>query len=189
MSKLHYITILLLVILIAAFSNWLLRSFETEPLGIKKEVRHDPDYFIEQFIATQLDKNGKPRYRLEADLLNHFPDDDSIELTRLKLKLFREKLPAWSANADEGLVLEKGALIKLIGHVVMQRPPSPTESEIKLITSNLVIYPQKEYAETDAAVQITSANSIIEATGMKVYLADGRLELLSNTRGKYEISH
>ena len=189
MSKLHYITILLLVILIAAFSNWLLSSFETKPLGIKKEVRHDPDYFIDQFVATQLNQSGKPRYRLEADKLNHYPDDDSIELTRLKLKLFRVKLPAWTAEADEGLVLKKGTLIKLKGHVVMQRPKSRNEAAVKLVTRNLVIYPQKEYAETAAAVKITSADSIIEATGMKVYLADGRLELLSDTRGKYEISH
>jgi lipopolysaccharide export system protein LptC len=57
--------------------------------------------------------------------------------------------------------------------------------EITLLTRDLTIYPQREYAETGAAVTITSGRNEMQAVGMRLDLSDGRLELLSETKGKY----
>lgn len=188
MNKLHLVTIILLIILIGAFTNWLLTSFETKPLISPREIRHDPDYFLENFTATLMNEAGLARYKLIANRLEHFPDDDSIVIQQLTLHLYRNQLPEWTARADQGVVYDKGKRIELTNQVRLHRPATPENAEITLLTRDLTIYPQREYAETGSAVTITSGRNEIQAVGMRLDLSNGRLELLSETKGKYVIT-
>ena len=56
-----------------------------------------------------------------------------------------------------------------------------------LTTSALTLYPRRDYAETDQSVRIEAARSVTTAEGMKLFLNDGRLQLLSTVRGQYEV--
>ena len=188
MNKLQIVTVILLIILIGAFSNWLLTSFETKPLVSPREVRHDPDYFLENFTATLMNEAGLARYKMVGERLDHYPDDDSIEIRQLKLDLYRQELPDWNARADKALVLEKGERIELLGKVRLHRPGAPGEAAITLLTRDLTVYPQREYAETAAPVTITSGQNEIQAVGMRLNLASGKLELLADTKGTYVIT-
>jgi len=187
MNKLQIVTIVLFVILIGAFSNWLLTSLETRPLIRPEKVRHDPDYFLDNFNATVMNDSGKPRYKLKGKRLDHYPDDKSVAIQQLTMDLYRDKLPEWKVTAVQGLVYDKAQRIELLGKVTMHRPPTPEEAEITLLTEDVTIFPQREYAETDAAVTITSGRNEMQAVGMRLNLSDGRLELLSETKGKYVI--
>lgn len=188
MNKLQLLTVLLLIILIGAFSNWLLTSLDTEPLGIPKQIRHDPDYFLEDFTANVMTASGLPRYRLQGVRLEHFPDDDSILIQKLILQLFRNTLPEWTATAERGYIYDKGQRIELKGTVHLQRPAIASNHALELTTRDLVIYPEKEYAETEAAVNIISGKNTISAVGMRLDLSNGRLELLAKTQGNYVIT-
>ena len=53
---------------------------EEEPEERNYDQRHDPDYYIENFTATGLDKNGQRRFVIEAERMAHFPDDDTALL-------------------------------------------------------------------------------------------------------------
>ena len=55
-----------------------------------------------------------------------------------------------------------------------------------LTTSRLTVFPEKEYAQTQQAVRIDAANGVTTAKGMKAYMNDGRMLLLSNVRGQHE---
>jgi lipopolysaccharide export system protein LptC len=70
--------------------------------------------------------------------------------------------------------------------VLLQRqdPAAPTA---RLTTQALTLYPERDYAETAQSVRIQTAGSNTTATGMQVFLNDGRLELLSNVRGQHEL--
>jgi lipopolysaccharide export system protein LptC len=187
MTRLHLVSILLLIVLLGAFSNWLLTSFETQPLGLPKEARHDPDYFLDNFTATVMSAAGTPHYRLVAQRLDHYPDDGSIEIQALTLYLYRDNLPEWTVVAEQGRVLDKGEQIELLGEVTLHRPPGARQAEIAVLTRDLTVYPGREYAETAAAVTITSGESRMQATGMQLDLNMGLLKLLSATEGRYVI--
>jgi len=188
MNKLQIVSVILLVILIGAFSNWLLTSLETQPRILPREVRHEPDYFLQNFSATSMDKDGMAQHRLVADYLEHYPDDDTLVIRQLKLDLFRENLPPWTARANQGVVYERGERIQLSGEVELHRPATDRGEALTLQTEELTVYPQQEYAETDAAVTITSDRSDTRAIGMRLDTGKGLLELLSNTRGTYVIT-
>ena len=62
MGKLHYLTALLLIILLAIVSGWIFESIDKSPVLTKEKLRHDPDYFLKNFTATTMDNKGKPAY-------------------------------------------------------------------------------------------------------------------------------
>ena len=51
----------------------------------------------------------------------------------------------------------------------------------------MTVFPDKEYAQTQQAVRIEAANGVTTAQGMKAYMNDGRINLLSNVRGQHEV--
>jgi lipopolysaccharide export system protein LptC len=55
-----------------------------------------------------------------------------------------------------------------------------------LTTSRMTVFPDKEYAETSQAVKIEGDGGVTTANGMKAYLNEGRMLLLSNVRGQHE---
>ena len=192
MNRIRYIILFIIVVIIAATSSWLLKKVDNQPFNIVKPTRHDMDYFLTNFDATIMNEAGKPHYIVKGAYLEHFPDDDSIDIKQPKINLFRENLPPWNMDAEQARVLNKGKLIYLNGKVTMHRPSSKTkkgkiEPEINLTTSNLTIKVERNYAETNDAVHIQTEEHHLKATGMRVYLDDGRLELLSNVNGIYHV--
>ena len=56
-----------------------------------------------------------------------------------------------------------------------------------ITTSRATVFPDKEYAQTQQAVRIEAANGVTTAQGMKAYMNDGKIDLLSNVRGQHEV--
>ena len=189
MNRIRFILFFIIIVVIAATSSWLLKKVELQPFDIVEPPRHDMDYFLTNFNATIMNKNGTPHYILKGTRLEHFPDDGSIDITLLKMDLFRDKLSPWKAKSEQARILEKGKLIFLNGKVSMLRPKSASAPEIKLETRNLTINTDLDYAETRDAVHIQTEKHHLKATGMRVYLADDRLELLSNVDGFYNVTN
>lgn len=185
MSKSRYFLLLLFVISITWLSVWLLDTVSPLPRLEKKALRHDPDYFLEDFTATVMDSTGKPRYLLQATNMKHYPDDNSMALVKPRFRLYRDNLAPWRAKSDKGLIYETTRVIHLNGNVIMERDATQSEAPVKLVTRDLLIRTKEGYAETHALVKITSEQSKVTAVGMRLYLADGRLELLSNVQGSY----
>lgn len=186
MSRLHYFLILLFVIMLTAFGNWLLKSIEITTHHQEKALRHDPDYYLDQFTGKVFNADGSLHYKLDADHMKHYPDDNSVHVTMPVLQLFREPHPPWILTADEGLVLNDGDLIHLNGAVDITQPGT-SQTTMKLVTRDLRLYTDQDYAETDARVEISQGTSRTTAIGMHADLRLGRVELLSKTRGKYEV--
>ncbi len=186
MTRLHYLIILLAVVLIAAYSSWLLTAFKPKQQADQQAVRHEPDYFLEEATATVINAAGLPRYRLKAQKVEHYPDDGSVKLLQPRMRIHRkDKLPPWRITSEQGRILNRGDLIHLDGRVTMIRPASRRYAKAELFTRDLLILPQEEYAETDARVLLKSNGSQLRGKGIRVYLAEGRMELLAEGEGTY----
>lgn len=186
MTKHHYIFILVLLFAIIALGDRYLPSFEGLPLQPQQNATAS-DFFLENMSSTVMLKNGKPDYTLKAARLSHFANQDIVELSKVQFQLFRPAQSNWSANAQQGRIETREGIIHLKGKVILQRPATQTAEAIKLATPELHIYSKKDYAETTAAVQVDSGNNRITATGMRLYLKEGRIEFLSSTRGTYHV--
>jgi len=188
MNRARFIILFVIVIAIAATSSWLLKSVDILPAKTDEPIPHNMDYFLKNFNATVMNKEGKPHYNLIGDYLEHFPDDDSIDIVQPKIKMFREKLSPWKVKSNTARVLNRGKLIYLNGAVNMHRDASDKEPAVNLDTTNLTINLETDFAQTDEPVFIQTEKHRLKAIGMRVYLADGRLELLSSVKGVYHVS-
>ncbi|MBX2847714.1 MAG: LPS export ABC transporter periplasmic protein LptC [Acidiferrobacterales bacterium] len=114
-ESLLYISILGLVGLFGiALQNSLL---EEEPVDQNFNERHDPDYYIENFTATGLDKNGQRRFVIEAERLAHFPDDDTALLDYPHVIEYEIGFAPRHTYADSGWMNSTGDEILLTGNV------------------------------------------------------------------------
>ena len=58
--------------------------------------------------------------------------------------------------------------------------------EIHIETHDLRVLPREEYAETELPVSISTPESLTHATGMRAYLDESRVQLLSKVKTTIE---
>ena len=189
MTRLNLLIMLFAVLLIAAYSSWLLSTFKSVTQKEHTEKRHVADYYLDDITTTLMDAKGKPRYRLTAKRLEHYTDTDTIEITQPVLNIMKNKHQDWNIISESGVILNSGDEIHLQGKVTIKQEAHAKQPATYLYTRNLRIQVSKEYAETDEKVLIKRGGSKLSGTGMKLYLAESRLELLANGRGTYVVSH
>jgi lipopolysaccharide export system protein LptC len=90
---------------------------EDEPEIQTYNDRHDPDYYIENFTATGLDKNGQRRFVIEAERMAHFPDDDTALLDFPHVIEYEQGTAPRHTYADSGWMSSSGDEILLTGNV------------------------------------------------------------------------
>lgn len=184
MNKFYYLLVLLVVLAIALISRWLLTTVEAPTRRVAPEARHDPDYYLEKFKLTVYQPNGAPAYYLNADYMNHFPDDDTMDLTNPHIEYHDEEKQTWITTADAATAYQNIEVMQLTGNVKIQRQAQP-EQAVTITTQSLHLDFPKKHASTDAEVKIVAKNSSIEAKGMDVDLEAGQITLLSEARGHY----
>lgn len=186
MSKLHYLTALLIVILLAIASGWIFESIEKNPILTKEKVRHNPDYFLTHFTATTMDASGKPAYKVTAKHLEHYPDDDSMKLQSPFFSFYENNIKTWTAQSHEATVVKNGEKIHLSGNVVLNQIKISTKDIPAILTAEqLTIEPKKDIAYTKSKINLRKGKNTIDAVGMRADLNKGRIEFLSNTRSHY----
>ncbi|MCW8899059.1 MAG: LPS export ABC transporter periplasmic protein LptC [Gammaproteobacteria bacterium] len=187
MGKLHYLTALLLIILLAVVSGWVFESIEEKPVLTKEKIRHDPDYFLKNFTATTMDVTGKPAYQVKANYLEHYPDDDSMHLTKPFFLFYKDNQKSWTAQANAAQILNNSEIIHLKGEVVLNNVlNSSKNNEVMLLTAEqLTIEPERNIAHTESKIKLNKGTSYIQALGMRVDMDKNKIEFLSNTRSHY----
>ncbi len=177
---------LLLLVAAAVFSAWLLDRLDESAPPRHKAERHDPDYYMVDFVRTQMGLRGLPKNKLRADYMVHYPDDDTIELLRPNLEIYRDQQAPWHVLAERGWLSSDNEVVYLYGEVRIWRNSPDGERQLELITSDLKVLPKDEYAETAKAVTLLGPNTRYEAVGMRMQLGKGRLELLNEVKSRYE---
>ncbi len=186
MGRLHYFILLLLVILLAIISGWIFDSFDKKESGSKQTRQHVPDYFLREFEATSMNSKGEPAYRTMATLLQHYPDDNSMQLQQPRFWLYQKKQPAWYATALQATDYPQRGELQLAGKVQLrQLNPAAHRSPLQLEGEQLVIQADKNRLYSTEAVTLRQGNNTIAAIGMRADLKQQQLEFLSRTRTRY----
>ena len=185
MSKFRYVLIFVVVLVITIFTRWLLTSVEQPAELGEPKARHDPDYFISNFNATLYDKQGAASYRLIAHYLEHFPDDDTMEIQKLRLEYTDSANQDWVATSDRGTAYKDIEVLNMIDNVKVVRAPDEPANTMTLYAKDLKIDLIQRFAQTDNEVKIVGKNSTIDATGMLLEFDAGKLTFNARTRGEY----
>ncbi|MFN2308501.1 MAG: LPS export ABC transporter periplasmic protein LptC [Gammaproteobacteria bacterium] len=176
----------ILVIALAALSSWWLYHQVMQAPPAQEVQDQNPDAFADTIDLSSLDADGRLASRLWAKRMLHYPQDDSSTLEAPYLEVYRPDEPPWQVRARSGRISAGGAEIRLEGNVDIQRAGNATIRPVQITTTVMRVFPEREYAETDAAVTFRSTGLVARSLGMRAYLDQGRVELPARVRATHQ---
>lgn len=172
-------------LLVAALGYWNLNPQDSSTPAHDATRDNQIDFFAKNTYTVQYQADGKLHYELTAEKVEHIKTSDITLMTAPNMNLFRGTDLPWKIHSERGEVSPGGTEVELIDNVRVERTDAKGRPTV-LTTSRLTVFPDKEYAQTQQAVRIVAANGVTTAQGMKAYMNDGRMLLLSNVRGQHE---
>lgn len=158
---------LLLLTILAGLTYYLaeIASREQKTVPFDK-TKHEPDYFMSNFTLIKLNKDGKPAFRLLAENMQHYPDDDTNDFIKPSLVTLDASKPKVTITSERGKSRNRGDIIELDEKVVIIRAASRDNAQLSVRTEYLNIDTNNEFATTGLPVQITQGQSQISGVGM-----------------------
>jgi len=187
-SRISNLFPLVLMLALAAGSFWLERAVQAPQLDHSGRMRHDPDFVAEDFNITQMNAAGKPEYVLSATRMTHYPDNDSTDIVAPRLVQRQDKASPISIRSDRGQLFSRGREAKLYGNVLLVRAAGKGQSEMRVQTEYLDVFPDRDFARTDKRVLITQGDSRLSGVGMEFNNKTQQLALLSQVRGSFDVA-
>jgi lipopolysaccharide export system protein LptC len=175
---------------LAALTYWLDAQVQGPADRRDGSTRHDPDVFLDNFRAVTYDANGRPRETLAAKRAEHFPDDDSAQVTDPHLALTEAGRPTVTVVSEKARLTgdrENGyfeGAVRVHRDAEAQQPGSdhPT-GPITLTTDFLHVVPKEYRVDTDRAVTIEEPRGIIRGRGFTFDNKSKTVNLKSNVSG------
>jgi len=177
----------LILLAAAALSWWLSHGPEDLLFSPKPLLRHEPDYFLEDFSLTVAGDDGLPRYRMTGVSMTHYPDTDSALLQQPRLEITAAGGKLWIITAGQAQTEKNGEFVHLEEGVSIYRDGDDKASEIGLQTEVLDVYVAEDYAVTDRDVIIRQPYGVTRAQGMRINFPQRQLYLKSRVRGEYAL--
>ena len=173
-------------LLVIALIGWWAQQKEATQRRLETVDGRVPDYYLKDFRVTAMDEQGRPGHRLEARSLHHYDDEEDVaEVDRPLLHVFRDDGQTWVMRSQRAEVYDGGVSLWLQGAVAVSRQAVDDLPALAMDTRDVWVYPEREYAESSAVVEIHQGPSTTEGEGLRLDLKGGRVTLLSAVRGDY----
>ncbi|WP_444915729.1 LPS export ABC transporter periplasmic protein LptC [Microbulbifer sp. TRSA007] len=180
---------LILVILLISAGLWFSESPPEQFLGKRptpQQQNRAADLIIKGAETRRFDQAGNLAYRVDAEQITYFQFKrrDRANLKEPRMLFYTDDQPKWATRSKRGVAFNRGKRIVLSGDVQIDELPGP--NGIQLETPRITIFPDREFAETDKVVTISSGPNRTEGTGMRAYLKENRMEILSDVKSSYD---
>jgi lipopolysaccharide export system protein LptC len=186
-QRINFANLLLLLALtgVAALTFWLKESAAPPPSPTDEGLRHIPDARAENFVILRFDANGNLRYRLIADYMEHYPDDDSHQVRMPRLISYRSQSPEVSLSGKSALITEQGKRVLVQEDVVLTRAAFAGNPALIARTPELVVLPDEGKAFNQHPVRITQGENWLTGVGLQMDNNQSTFVLQKNVRGEY----
>jgi len=145
----------------------------------------EPGYAARDAELIETGADGRPLYRLNAEVIRQQPKDDSAQLDKVRMTYRAENSSQWSLSADHGSVRENNEYIELVGDVrVIGLLPGATDLA-QILTERLSFNTQSEVATTDDPVTLVWGHRELHGTGLVASLKDRQVKLESGVHGRF----
>lgn len=125
--------------------TWWLANDAAQPIGVlDAKGRHDPDYIIENFTATEMDEHGTPKYVLTASRVTHYPDDDTAHYLKPVLVQYQPNGLHVTTRGDQGVMPGDGREIIMTGNVRVARAGTSGVASGEITTERLRVELDRE---------------------------------------------
>lgn len=172
--------------ILALMSHWLLATVQSALHQDDRTLRQGPVMYIDNFLATHMNGQGIRHYTLKAPHLVQLPQQQGTQVRHPEISVFEGGYSReWLIYAEQGWMSADNQLIELQKQVRLKRSASSGKQPVVITTRNVSVHPDKDYLETGEAVHAKTPTTVLRGVGLKAYLDQDKIELLSNVRGSY----
>ena len=182
-----YLPVLLMGVL--AFLTYGLLRNAPQPEAPMSELapRHVPDYTMGRVVLQQFQADGRPRARLQALEVRHYPDTQTLRFEQPVLLWHTPQGDKTSAKAVQGESNADGSEVTLWGDVRIERTAAPqgkTPAGPGLVvqTQTLFLDARRERMRTDQPVQLQRGNDRMESQRLQYDHVTQQLDLSGKVR-------
>jgi lipopolysaccharide export system protein LptC len=180
---------LILMALLALATYWLVRN--APMMGAPDTPvapRHEPDYFMRGFSIKTFDATGRLKNEIVGDEARHYPDTDTIEIDRARMKSVNPAGRVTLATADRALSNADGSEVQLFGNAVVTRQAANDERgvrqpQLEFRGEFLHAFSNLERVTSNKPVTLTRDGDRFTADNMDYSNLDRLMELKGRVRG------
>ena len=111
--------------LMAMSTYWLVRNTpEAREAELEAAPRHVPDYFMRDFSVRVFGQDGKLKSEMLGVEGRHFPDTDTLEIDKPRIRILGADGRLTTATAQRGLINADGSEVQLFERAVVVREAS-----------------------------------------------------------------
>ena len=181
----------LLMLLLALASYWLLRATpQPEPPAPKREVTHEPDYFMHRFSVKVFEPGGALKTELYGTQARHYPDVGSMVVESARIRSFGPQRQLSTATARQITSNDEGTVFVLEGQAAIVRQAArglggELIPRIEFHGEYLRVSTEPEHIMSDRPVVLVRGQDQITANALE-YLGDARTAVLTGqVRAKF----
>ena len=176
----NIILISCLLILFIIINNILSKALDYNSLNKNSDVSN---HFLNNFEMSETDINGNIAWTLKGDRLEKFPNSARSEVLNPLMHIISSKDSFWIIESKHAL--DPDSLFKTIyltGNVIFNKYDNNQINEVKIVTTEAIIYPDDEIIETDKFATIVTPNSKTSGNGVIANMKKGQIKILSNAK-------
>jgi len=148
-------------------------------------ARLDIGYYMTDAELIVTGEDGQTRYRVRTNKAVQNPDTESKSLDQVFVEYDPLSEVPWELRADSGHIPPERNTIELQGDVVAQTRDDE-DAPITIRTDFLELDTDTYIARTDNKVAIDYTQNRVFATGMRAFLKEDRLQLLTDVNGQFD---
>ena len=157
---------LLLMGLLALGSWWLVRHAPRQSTAAPvTEVRHVPDYWLDNFEAERFDVQGRRVLTLRGQHLQHFQDTQDVRIDALTLKGDLPDGRGVTADARQAWMDDPGVNVRLEGQALVSST-RPGEAPIRFQGEQLTLQTRRHDVVADKPARVVQGGNTFHAEAM-----------------------
>jgi lipopolysaccharide export system protein LptC len=154
------------------------RAVEMDP---PSRLTHEPDNWAKTLVLMRTNEQGEVIQRLEGDLMEHFPDDNTYEIHKPRAFALRAENPLIIATSRIATIFEDGDRIVMQGDAVLLRLGDHTRQPLNFRSDALTMLVKQDISFTDLPAVAISGRSRMNGVGMVYNNALQTLDVLKST--------
>ena len=177
---------LLLMGLLALGSWWLVKNTPLpETPRAAPPPRHEPDYAMHQFSIQRFAPEGPLRAQIEGDVLRHYPDTDTFEVERPRVRAYAPGGGVTSGRARRALSNADATEVQLLGDAQVTRAATATDEGLRFRGEFLHAFLKSEQLRSHLPATVTRGGTVIHADAFSFDNLDRTVTMNGRVRASF----